>query len=263
MPFETACAVIERELGRPVDEVFDWVGERPMAAASIGQVHSAHLHGGREVVVKVQYPGVGDAIRSDLQNTELIASFMKLGASMSPIRFSSDPRAFAEEMSERITEELDYRIEAANQTALDQPQERKDRWGEVINRFVYGSLYELGAFNADPHPGNYLFHDDGGVTFLDFGCVKRYRPDQIEVLYCIARALIDDDDPEALFQAYVDIKLIDPKGKLTAQRFFDFWAPIWEPVRGEQPYTYTPSSRRRRSSATSIHSGSGATCSAA
>ena len=75
MPFETVRDVLERELGRPVDEVFAWIDERPMAAASIGQVHAARLPDGREVVVKVQYPGVGDAIRADLQNTELIASF--------------------------------------------------------------------------------------------------------------------------------------------------------------------------------------------
>ena len=86
-----------------------------MAAASIGQVHAAHLPDGRQVVVKVQYPGVGDAIRADLQNTELIASFARLATKLSPIRVTADPTAITEEITERITEELDYRIEAANQ----------------------------------------------------------------------------------------------------------------------------------------------------
>src|SRR5438552_2633438 len=204
MPFETVRVVLERELDRPVDEVFASIGERPMAAASIGQVHAAHLPDGREVVIKVQYPGVGDAIRADLQNTELIASFARFGAKLSPIRITADPTAIAEEITERVSEELDYRMEAANQAefcahyeghpfiripevvaelstervlvmdrhdglrwtaALEQPQALKNTWGEVIDRFVYGSLYDFGAFNADPHPGNYLFHDDGGVTF--------------------------------------------------------------------------------------------------
>ena len=279
MPFETVREVIARELGRPADEVFEWIGERPMAAASIGQVHSAHLRGGREVVIKVQYPGVADAIRSDLENTELIASFVQLGSKLSPIRIGSDVTAIAAEITERVTEELDYRIEAANQrefashyedhpfiripavvdelstervlvmdehdglrwaAALDQPEELKDTWGEVINRFVYGSLYDFGAFNADPHPGNYLFHDDGGVTFLDFGCVKRFAPQQIAVLHRISKAIFEDEDAEATYQCYVDLHMIDPRRKLQPQRFYDWCAPIWDPVRAEQPFTFTP-----------------------
>jgi predicted unusual protein kinase regulating ubiquinone biosynthesis (AarF/ABC1/UbiB family) len=86
MPFETVFAVLERELDRPVEEVFAWIDERPMAAASIGQVHAAHLPDGRRVVVKVQYPGVGDAIRADLRNTELIASFARVGAKLASRR---------------------------------------------------------------------------------------------------------------------------------------------------------------------------------
>jgi predicted unusual protein kinase regulating ubiquinone biosynthesis (AarF/ABC1/UbiB family) len=280
MPFETVRMVIERELGRPTDAVFAWIGERPMAAASIGQVHAAHLHDGREVVAKVQYPGVAEAIRSDLANTELIASFARLGAKLSPIRITADPSALAEEIAERVTEELDYRIEAANQTqfatyyrdhpfiripevvpelsterilvmdehdglrwaaALDQPQELKDTWGEVIDRFVYGSLYEFGAFNADPHPGNYLFHDDGGVSFLDFGCVKRFSDDQIAALHRMAKALVvGAGDVDALYQCYVDLHFIKPGSKIDKQRLFDWWAPIWDPGCGEQPFTFTP-----------------------
>lgn len=118
MPFDTVRLVIEHELQRPVAEVFAWIDERPMAAASIGQVHAAHLPDGRAVVVKVQYPGVSDAIRADLQNTELLASFASFGAKLSPIRVTADPTAIVEEVTERITEELDYRIEAANPTAF-------------------------------------------------------------------------------------------------------------------------------------------------
>jgi len=279
MPFDTVRDVIELELGRSVEEAFAWLGERPMAAASIGQVHAARLPDGREVVVKVQYPGVGDAIRADLQNTELLASFARLGAKLSPIRITADPSAVVEEITERITEELDYRVEAANQTefrshyeghpfiripavvpelsterllvmdhhdglrwtaALQEPQALKDTWGEVINRFVYGSLYGFGAFNADPHPGNYLFHEDGGVTFLDFGCVKRYSPDQVNAMRRISKAVFDDGDAEALFQAFQDVGCIPQKTKLQPQRVFDWWAPIWDPARGEQPFTFTP-----------------------
>ena len=279
MPFETVRDVLEHELERSVEETFAWIGERPMAAASIGQVHAARLPDGREVVVKVQYPGVGDAIRADLQNTELIASLARMGAKLAPIRVTADPAAIAAEVTERISEELDYRIEAANQTefrshydghpfiripevvgelstervlamdhhdglrwsaALQEPQALKDTWGEVINRFVYGSLYDFGAFNADPHPGNYLFHDDGGVTFLDFGCVKRFSPDQVAAMRRISRAVFDDDDAEALFQSFVDVGCIPRTSKLDPKRVFDWWAPIWDAARGAQPFTYTP-----------------------
>ena len=279
MPFETVRVVLERELARPIDEVFAWVGELPMAAASIGQVHAARLPDGREVVVKVQYPGVGDAIRADLRNTELLASFAQFGAKFSPIRVTADPVAIAEEITDRVTEELDYRIEAANQAefcshydghpfiriprvltelsterllvmdhhdglrwtaALEQPQALKDTWGEVINRFVYGSLYDFGAFNADPHPGNYLFHDDGGVTFLDFGCVKRFSTEQVAAMRRISTSVFEDGDAEALFQCFQDVGCIPLRSKLEPQRVFDWWAPIWDPARGTQPFTYTP-----------------------
>ena len=280
MPFDTVRDVLERELGRPLDDVFAWIADVPMAAASIGQVHAARLPGGREVVVKVQYPGVGDAIRADLQNTELLASFASFGMKLSPIRVTADPTAIVEEVAERITEELDYRIEAANQTefrsryeghpsiripavvdelstervlvmdrsdglrwtaALEQPQALKDAWGEVIFRFVHGSLYGVGAFNADPHPGNYLFHDDGGVTFLDFGCVKRFSDDQVAAMHRVSAAVFDDDDAEALFESFMDLGCIPPTTELQPQRVFDWWAPIWDPGRGEPPpFTFTP-----------------------
>lgn len=279
MPFDTVRLVIERELKRPVEEVFAWIDERPMAAASIGQVHAAHLPDGRKVVVKVQYPGVGDAIRADLQNTELLASFASMAAKLAPVRVTADPTAIVEEVTERITEELDYRIEAANQTAfwshydghlfiripavvselstervlvmdhhdglrwiaaLDQPQDLKSTWGEAIHRFVFGSLYDFGEFNADPHPGNYLFHGDGSVTFLDFGCVKRFSPHQVAAMRRISAAVFDHDDPDALFESFVDLGCIPRATKLQPQRVFDWWAPIWDPGRGESPpFTFT------------------------
>jgi predicted unusual protein kinase regulating ubiquinone biosynthesis (AarF/ABC1/UbiB family) len=279
MPFATVREVIERELERPLDDAFAWVGEQPMAAASIGQVHAAHLHDGREVVVKVQYPGVAAAIQADLRNTELLASFARLGSKLSPIRMTADPAAIVEEVTERITEELDYRREAANQAefalhyhghpfiripqvvpelstervlvmdqhdglrwtaALQQPQALRDSWGEVIDRFVLGSLYDFGVFNADPHPGNYLFHDDGSVTFLDFGCVKRFAPHQVTAMRRISQSVFDDGDAEALLQCFQDVGCIPRRTKLTPERVFEWWAPIWDPGRDGQPFTFTP-----------------------
>ena len=279
MPFESVRDVLEVELGCSVDEAFEWIGERPMAAASIGQVHAARLPGGREVVVKVQYPGVADAIRADLENTELMASMARVGMKLSPIRVVADPVAAVEEITERISEELDYRIEAQNQTefhthyaghpfiripevvhelstervlvmdhhdglrwsaALEQPQELKDVWGEVIFRFVHGSLYDFGTFNADPHPGNYLFHDDGGVTFLDFGCVKRFSDEQIAAIHRISRSVFDDGDADELLRVFIAMGCIPESTKLDAARVLEWWSPIWGPGGDSQPFTFTP-----------------------
>src|SRR6478672_8982059 len=101
--------VIEDDLEEPISELFDGFSEEPIAAASIGQVYRARLHDGREVAVKVQYPGVGAAVRADLQNLEMI---MRLLKRMTP---GLDVKAIAEEIKERIVEELDYELEAQNQ----------------------------------------------------------------------------------------------------------------------------------------------------
>ena len=273
--------VVEEELGRPLDEVFEWFGERPMAAASIGQVHAAHLPGGREVVVKVQYPGVAEAIASDLSNGELLASLINAGNRlMGPLRMHSDVRSVVRELQERITEELDYRLEAANQAefaalyhdhpfiripavvpelstervlvmdesdgmrwtvALEQPQELKDAWGEVISRFVYSALYTTGIFNGDPHPGNYLFHEDGSVTFLDFGCVKRFDQPQVALMRkTVSAAFVGDGDADLLLDVLQELELVPRTTKLTAERLLEWYRPMWEPAWGDQPYTYTP-----------------------
>jgi predicted unusual protein kinase regulating ubiquinone biosynthesis (AarF/ABC1/UbiB family) len=281
MSIELVHGVIEAELGRPVDEVFEWFGERPMAAASIGQVHAAHLHGGREVVVKVQYPGVAEAIRSDLANGELLADLVTFGNRLlGPMRLRSDVRAVVDELRDRITEELDYRLEATNQAefaelyrdhpfiripevvpelstervlvmdeadgmrwtaALEQPQALKDTWGEVICRFVYSALYTTGIFNGDPHPGNYLFHEDGSVTFLDFGCVKRFDDEQIALMReMVSAVFVGDGDADRFLRIMQDFELIPRDTKVTAERLLEWYRPMWEPAWGEQPFTYTP-----------------------
>ena len=113
---ELAREVLERELVRPAESAFAEFDWEPLAAASIGQVHAARLHDGRDVAVKIQYPGVAAAIRADLKNNELLATFLKLITGLSARKMSFDLRGAAQEIGERITEELDYRLEAANQS---------------------------------------------------------------------------------------------------------------------------------------------------
>ncbi|WP_026410759.1 ABC1 kinase family protein [Actinomadura oligospora] len=232
MPYADAAAVVTAELGAPPEELFAEFDREPLAAASIGQVHAATLQEGRRVAVKVQYPGVAEAIRADLANTELLVGFFGLARSMAPALTRMDLRGLAHEVSERIGAELDYRAEAASQAefagiyrghpfirvpeivpelcadrvltmelsdgmrwqkALTAEPALRDRWAEALYRFTIGSLRRVGLFNADPHPGNYLFHEDGTVTFLDFGCVKRFTPRQVAEICAMVTAAVDDD----------------------------------------------------------------------
>lgn len=115
MPAELAASVVEEELGAGPAQVFAEFDPEPLAAASIGQVHAARLHDGRRVAVKVQYPGVDEAIRADLRNTELLATFFSLVRTLTPDLTRVDVRALAAEVADRIGEEIDYRAEAHNQ----------------------------------------------------------------------------------------------------------------------------------------------------
>lgn len=207
---QLAKEVVEADLGRPAAEVFAEFADEPIAAASIGQVHRAVLQDGRQVAVKIQYPGVAEAIRDDLANSELLTTFFRFLSSASG-NAMPDTREAAGEIAARISEEVDYRQEAANITAFsdlygDHPfirvpevvseasgdrvltmtyldglgwsaaqqadQDLKNTWAEAIWRFAGGAFRHANLVHADPHPGNYRFGSDGHVGFVDFGCVK-------------------------------------------------------------------------------------------
>jgi predicted unusual protein kinase regulating ubiquinone biosynthesis (AarF/ABC1/UbiB family) len=277
MPTQLAIEVITTELGRPPGELFAAFDPHPLAAASIGQVHAATLHDGRRLAVKVQYPGVEEAIRADLANTELLATFFQLVLTVVPGLARMDPRAMAAEVADRIGEEVDYRIEAGNQQrfaefyrghpfirvpevvpefsarrvltmefcdgvrygkALSAEQSLRDRWGEAIYRFVCANLGVLGLFNADPHPGNYLFHPDGSVTFLDFGCVKRFTTDQLYHLGEVVQATIDQDAFRLIRRA-IAAGFIDPADPPDAGAYLAWLTDQSRPYLAPQPFTYT------------------------
>jgi predicted unusual protein kinase regulating ubiquinone biosynthesis (AarF/ABC1/UbiB family) len=204
--FQQMKKVVEQEYEEPLDEVFETFDPVPIAAASIGQVYKARMHDGRDVAVKVQYPGVASAVRADMQNLGMILRLMKR------IAPGLDPQALGDEIRARIDEELDYELEASNQRSLARifrghpfivvpdvvtrlsrervvvsefvsgrgfeeikqlPQEERDRIGEIIFRFYFGCMYRHHQFSGDPHPGNSLLLDDGRMAFLDFGLFKR------------------------------------------------------------------------------------------
>jgi predicted unusual protein kinase regulating ubiquinone biosynthesis (AarF/ABC1/UbiB family) len=224
--FKDMGKVIEEELDDPVDEVFAEFDQDPIAAASIGQVYKARLHDGRQVAVKVQYPGVAAAVRADMKNLGLI---LRLAKRIAP---GMDPNAMGQEIRDRIEEELDYELEAQNQRTLARlfrghpfivvpdvitslsrervmvsefvegrgfeelktlPQEERDRLGEILFRFYFGCLYRHHQFSGDPHPGNSMVLADGRMAFLDFGLFKRMPPGAVELELAVARATVEGD----------------------------------------------------------------------
>ena len=224
--FKEMRRVIEQELDDPLDEVFAEFEPEPIAAASIGQVYRGVLMDGRQVAVKVQYPGVAAAVRADMQNLGMI---LRLAKRIAP---GMDPKAIGEEIRDRIEDELDYELEAQNQRVLARifrghpfivvpdvitslsrervlvteylrgrgfdelkrlPQAQRDRIGEILFRFYFGCLYRHHQFSGDPHPGNSMLLDDGRMAFLDFGLFKRMPPGTVEREIAVARAVIEGD----------------------------------------------------------------------
>lgn len=218
--------VIESDLGTKLSQVFAEFDESPLAAASIGQVYRARLLDGRVVAVKVQYPGVDKAVRADLKNLGMVMKGIKL---LAP---GLDVSALTDEIKARITEELDYELEAQNQraaarlyrghpfifvpdviTAHSGPhvlvseyfdgarfddvtamdQQTRNRVGEIIYRFFGGSLYQHRQFSPDPHPGNFLVGADGRVAFLDFGLYRHVDEANLAGQKSILRKVFEND----------------------------------------------------------------------
>ncbi len=229
MAFPLVKSVIEAELGGDLSKTFKEVDEEPLAAASIGQVHRAKLRDGTVVVIKVQYPGVDAAIEGDLK------AIGSMGGVISVVNPALDVPSVLAELRARITDELDYRLECRNQALFrrlwdghplirvprvfpehttkrvlvsehvrgfgfyDFLKEANDREKRIasatIADFVFDSMFCHLAYNGDPHPGNYLFHEDGAVTFIDFGCVKRFTPASMADLMEFFKATIEGDRP--------------------------------------------------------------------
>jgi predicted unusual protein kinase regulating ubiquinone biosynthesis (AarF/ABC1/UbiB family) len=249
MPWHQVVEVLEEEYdGVPLDTMFSSIEETAIAAASIGQVHRAELLDGRQVAVKIQYPGVAEALESDLKNAGML---VHLARALAP---GLDAKEVVKELRERVLEELDYEYEAQNQRSFsrayrDHPfifvpdvitrlsrrrvlvtefvegigfddvkelgQEERSRFGEIIFRGSFGSVYHLQHFNADPHPGNYLLMPDGRVAFLDFGMTKKLDREQIELEQRAVDAAARDD-AEGLRDALHDLGFIKKPSKLDA-----------------------------------------------
>jgi len=270
---ELAASVVEAELGAPPDELFAEWDPRPIAAASIGQVHRAITRDDRAVAVKVQYPGVDGAIEGDLDSAGMIFKTMSLAFPA----FDSGP--MVDELRARVSEELDYAREAANQqlfadfyrghpfihvpdvvaelstprvlttdlaegvrfeTMATWSQDERNLAAEAIYRFVFRSLYRLAAFNGDPHPGNYLFQPGGRVTFLDFGLVKHFTGPEIADFGEMIQAMVMEGDLARFRRAIERIGLLKPGAAATDEQVREYYSHFYEFVLRDEVVTVTP-----------------------
>jgi predicted unusual protein kinase regulating ubiquinone biosynthesis (AarF/ABC1/UbiB family)/cytochrome P450 len=270
-----AEAAIERALGKRVDELFAQWSPVPVAAASIGQVHRARLHDGREVAVKVQYPGIADAMESDLKD----------GARMNKLtqRFamrSIDAETLSRDISERITQELDFRIEANHQrefakrfhnhpfvnipNVIDDlstktvlvtewvdgenwatflshaTQAEKDRAGEIIARFMFMCTRRYRHFNADPNPGNFIFDPNANrITFIDFGLAKKISANYDKRMWLLWDSIIDQSTAEQISQGSIAGGYLNADHGLDVdllKRYMDTSSDFYT----QHPFTATP-----------------------
>ena len=270
---ELASSVIQEELGDTPQRIFaDW-DPLPFAAASIGQVHRAITKDGRAVAVKVQYPGIAATITSDMRNASLLRKI--IGAAFRGL----DVQSLVDELGERLKEEVDYRREAENQelfatyyeahpvihvphviqelsTArvltselvvgsafeelLTWSQHERNLAAETIYRFVFRSLYRLHAFNGDPHPGNYLFHGEGRVTFLDFGLTKHFTAEDLAPLEDAVRFIVFEKDYEAFRTALERAGFLIAGAPVPTSVVVDRFGQFYETVLEDKPMTMTP-----------------------
>ena len=254
---ELASAQIEAAFGAPPEQLFLEWDPVPIAAASIGQVHRAITTDGRAVAVKIQYPGVAEAVTSDLGNAGWLFGAL---ATVFP---GVEPGPIIDEITDRLREELDYGLEAANKryfhahfaghpyihvpAVIDEystdriltselatgsrfeevvswSKEERDLAAETLFRFSFGAIYQIHAFNGDPHPGNYLFNPGGRVTFLDFGLVKRFDPAETKLFEDLIVEMVINRDRDAFRALVEDMGILAPNAPFDDELVEDYFS---------------------------------------
>jgi predicted unusual protein kinase regulating ubiquinone biosynthesis (AarF/ABC1/UbiB family) len=224
--FKQMRKVMAADWGEQPERVLAHIETEPAAAASIGQVYRARTHDGREVAVKVQYPGIAESVESDMRNLLLLSPVLR------QLMPGLEVKGLLAELRERIVEECDYELEAANHRRIErywrghpfilvpgidtelsrrrvlvtdwvdgigfddvgrQPNGVRDRYAQIVYRFFYGTALGLGVALGDPHPGNYLLCPDGRVAFFDFGMLRRLPADYLQREAIIAQGVRDGD----------------------------------------------------------------------
>jgi len=272
MSATTVREVLSRELGTRWRKELVEFDENPAAAASIGQVHKGRWHDGREVAIKVQYPGAGEALRADLRQ---VARLAKTFGGMVP---GIDIKPLVEELQERIAEELDYDLEAQAQSAFaaefesdpdffvphvvagtgtllvsewvqsrsslarliaEGTQAERDHYAERYVRFLFSGPARTGMLHADPHPGNFriMDADDGGfgrLGVVDYGAVARLPERGLprSIGALMRIAMLDDDYADVLENLRAE-GFVKPSIKIDPAELRDYLGPFIEPARSE------------------------------
>lgn len=245
---------IEDGIGGPLSATFSEFDPEPVGSASIGQVYRATLRDGRNVAVKVKYPGIDQAVAADIKNLVAFARFWRRAL---PVVAT---KAFVAEVREALQNELDYEAEAVNQhraamlytdhpfivvpdsvgevsgsnvlvtewfdgkrsdswESLDQPG--RDRLGEIVFRFYVGGIYRNREFCADPHPGNVLLRADGTVGFVDFGAYKYMTETDVTFEAAVWNAAASRD-AQKLHEVVVAHGLIEANGPIGPDQCLDY-----------------------------------------
>jgi predicted unusual protein kinase regulating ubiquinone biosynthesis (AarF/ABC1/UbiB family) len=272
MPTQVVRDALERDLGADWRERLVWLDGGPTAAASIGQVHKGRWHDGRDVAVKVQYPGAGDALRSDLRQ---LARFAR---SIGPMVPGVDIKPLVEELQTRIEEELDYGLEAQAQAAFaaafrddpeivvpdvvavggtvlvtewlespaslasviaDGTQEERDHYADLFVRFLFAGPARTGMLHADPHPGNFRVipaadGSPGKMGVLDFGAVARLPDGGLPTAMGSLIRIAGIEDDEALLEGLRAEGFIKDHVKVDPGQLLDYLSPFVEPTRVER-----------------------------
>lgn len=271
MSAELAASVIVDELGKRPDELFAEWDPVPIASASIGQVHRAITQEGEAVAVKVQYPGVADAIESDLRTNDALFGALRV---MFP---GIDTTTITSELRDRLSEELDYELEAKNQRyfaeyfdghpyifvppileaysskkvmtselvtgssfaeVLTWSQHERNMAAETLFRFTFGSIYRLAAFNGDPHPGNYIFHGGGRITFLDFGLVKHFSSDDTKLFESLITDMVIERDISKFRKTIETAGLLPPDQPFSNELIGEYFSYFYNFVLDDEPFTF-------------------------
>ncbi|KRF36815.1 ABC1 kinase family protein [Nocardioides sp. Soil805] len=271
MPTQTVRDQLTTHLGPDWSEDLVWLDGGPTAAASIGQVHKGRWRDGRDVAVKVQYPGAGEALMGDLRQIARVAR------GVAPVFPGIDIKPLVAELQARAAEELDYTLEADAQRVfadafrddpdfvvpdvvavggeaiitewLDAPyslahviregtQEERNHYGELLARFIFVGPARTGMLHADPHPGNFRpvpgpDGEPGRLGILDFGAVARLPQGRLPEAMGRLIRVAAEADPESLVAGLREEGFIKDKVQVDPQLVLDYLAPFIEPARME------------------------------
>ncbi|MEU4886211.1 MULTISPECIES: ABC1 kinase family protein [Streptomyces] len=278
MPSQSVHTALEKRLGSDWRDLFEEFEDKPAAAASIGQVHRAVWHDGREVAVKVQYPGAGEALLSDLTQ---LGRFARL---LGPLIPGMDIKPLIAELRDRVSEELDYALEAQAQrdhaaefaddpdvvipdvvhqgsevlvtewmdgvplseVIADGTPEQRDRAGQLLARFLFSGTVRTGLLHADPHPGNFRLlpgkAEGGGPEQWRLGVLDfgtvDRLPDGLPPLIGAALRGALEGDAEGVYAMLCEAGFVRESVELDPDAVLDYLVPIIEPARAEE-FTFT------------------------